>query len=211
MSNLREGVASGELAIIGAGMNTKIVEEIILGRARGQFQHARPKDWVKDPKTGLLVPDHRWIDDAIFGPKGKIDPDCLEVLGEDDVLNLITNPGRIFLHTQGYGTTGLGANGLNFIALSNDTVTETAASTVLSNEIATNGLTRAVGTVTLPTGSGNVTTIAKVFTASGTQSAQKAALFTAASVGTMNHVLGFTQRALINGDTLSVTFSITLG
>lgn len=128
----------------------------------------------------------------------------------DEVDNLITNAGRIFLHTQGYGTTGLGTNGLNYIALSNDTATETASSTTLSTEITANGLGRAQGTVTLPTGSGTSTTIAKTFTcATASQAAQKAALFTASSAGTMCHVLSFTQRTLQIGDTLAVTFTIT--
>lgn len=124
--------------------------------------------------------------------------------------NLITNEGRDFLHQQGYKDTGLGTVGLCYIALSNDTVGETAASTTLSTEITTNGLGRAIGTYAHTTGT-NTTTISKTFTASGTQSAQKAALFTAVSAGTMNHVLSFTQRNLISGDTLAITFTITLG
>lgn len=170
-------------------MRSGLAEYLPIGRASMTVRHKRAYD--RDDKTGLYL--YREVD------------------GPETVFNLITNPGRIFLHTQGYGTTGLGANGLNYIALSNDTVTETATSTALSNEIAANGLTRAQGTVTLPTGSGNQTTVDKVFTATGTVSAQKAALFTAASAGTMNHVLGFTQRNLINADTLQITYTITLG
>lgn len=132
-----------------------------------------------------------------------------EVLHEETVRNVITNAGRDFLHTQGYGTSP-GANGLNYIGLSNDTLTETSSSTTLSNEIAANGLSRAQGTVGHTTGT-NTTTVNKIFTASGSQSAQKAALFTASSSGTMNHALAFTQRSLISGDTLEITFTITLG
>ena len=124
--------------------------------------------------------------------------------------NLITNAGRDFLHQQGYAASGLGTVGLCYIALSNDTVGETASSTTLSTEITTNGLGRAVGTVAHTAGT-NTSTISRTFTASGTQSAQKAALFTASSAGTMNHVLSFTQRNLISGDTLAITFTITLG
>ena len=123
--------------------------------------------------------------------------------------NLITNAGRIQLHTQCYGTTSLLTNGFYYIALSNDAVGETAASTTLSTEIAANGLSRAAGTVTLPTGSGTSTTISKTFTATGAQSAQKAALFTASSAGVMNHVLAFTSKTLANGESLTVTFTIT--
>lgn len=133
------------------------------------------------------------------------------ILGEETVHNVITNAGRDFLHLQGYGTTGLGANGLNYIALSNDTLTETTASTTLSTEIVANGLTRAQGTVNHTVGT-NTTTVSKVFTcATAPQAAQKAALFTASSSGTMNHALAFTQRSLQIGDTLTITFTITLG
>jgi len=142
---------------------------------------------------------------------GAPDPTSYEMVGEPETIhNLITFAGRDFLHLQGYGTAGLGTNGLNYIALSNDTVTETTASTVLSNEIVANGLARAQGTVT-HTASTNTTAIDKTFTATGAQSAQKAALFTLAAAGTMNHVLGFTQRSLILNDTLQITFTITLG
>jgi len=132
------------------------------------------------------------------------------LLHSETTKNLITNAGRIFLHTQGYSTASGVAAGFCYIGLSNDTLTETASSTTLSAEITANGLSRAVGTVTLPTGAGTSTTIAKTFTCStGAQAAQKAALFTAASGGTMNHVLSFTQRSLQVGDTLAITFTIT--
>lgn len=178
-------------------------------RAHAIVRSCRPKNWVKDPKTGLLVPDVRMVFDPTWGCEVP-DPDMVDLLLEDEADNVTTDAGMIFLHTQGYSTASGVAAGLCYIALSNDAVTETASSTTLSNEIAANGLSRAVGTVTLPTTTGRITTVAKTFTASGNQSAQKAALFTASSSGTMNHVLAFTQRALISGDTLAVTFSITL-
>jgi hypothetical protein len=133
------------------------------------------------------------------------------LLNREVVHNLITNAGRVQYHKQCLDTSGLATNGNNYIALSNDTVTETAASTTLSAEIVANGLERAQGTVTLATGAGTQTTVAKTFTASGTQAAQKAALFNLSAAGTMNHVLGFTQRSLITNDQLVVTFTITLG
>lgn len=184
-----------EKAAAVAFLKSPLKDHVPIGRAKMVVTHRRPTNFLKD-SNGLFVPD----------------PASFKLVDEpEEVWNLITNAGRIFLHTQGYGTSGLGANGLNYIALSNDAVTETATSTVLSNEITLNGLGRAQGTVTLPTGSGNQTTVDKTFTATGAQSAQKAALFTASSAGTMNHVLGFTQRSLITNDTLQITFTITLG
>jgi hypothetical protein len=188
---LGEGIGAGYQARVG------LEEAIVLGRAHVRVRHSRPRDWIRNPRTGLLEPDPRA---------------GLELLSEDEAWNLITNAGRIQLHKQGYDTAGLATNGFNYIALSNDAVTETASSTTLSNEIAANGLGRAQGTVTLPTGTGNVTTIDKTFTnTTSNQAAQKAALFNASSAGTMNHVLAFTQRSLVVGDTLQITYSITLG
>lgn len=179
------------LAFLAAPSETAALDApIVWQRARGVVEHRRPTRW--------LAP-------------GVPDPASYELVGREVTYNLITNAGRDFLHVQGYGSSGLGANGLNFIALSNDTVSEGAGSTTLSNEIAANGLSRAAGTVAHTAGT-NTTTITKVFTcATAPQAAQKAALFTASSSGTMCHVLGFTQRSLQVGDTLTVTFTITLG
>jgi hypothetical protein len=142
---------------------------------------------------------------------GSPDIGSYEIVGSPEITyNVITTAGRDFLHQQGYASAGLGANGLNYIALSNDTLTETSASTVLSSEIVANGLSRVQGTVAHTAGTA-ITTIDKTFTATGTQSAQKAALFTAGAAGTMNHALAFTQRTLILNDTLQITFTITLG
>lgn len=131
------------------------------------------------------------------------------LLSREVTHNVKTNAGIDFNHTQSYGTSPA-ANGLNYIALSNDALTENAASTVLSNEIAANGLSRAIGAVAHTPGQ-TTTTVQKVFTcATAPQAAQKAALFTASSGGTMHHVLAFTQRSLQIGDTLTVTFTLTI-
>ena len=187
--------SAAEKMFAGAMMkSTRLTRHLPIGRASMTVKHFRPSDFKKND-AGVLIPVAR----------------SYEMVDEPEtVWNLITNAGRDFLHLQGYGTTGLGANGLNYIGLSNDTVTETNASTVLTNEITLNGLGRAVGAVVHTAGT-NTTTVDKTFTASGTQSAQKAALFTASSSGIMNHVLAFTQRSLISSDTLQITFTITLG
>lgn len=185
------------------------------------------RDTVKLPRASARIVQLRpkrdaWgVPLATYDDDGQLMPECLnadgtpraelfDVVSDEISHNVITTVGRDFLHTQGYGTSPAG-NGLNYIALSNDTLTETTASTTLSTEIAANGLSRALGTVTHTAGQ-NTTTIAKVFTcATAPQAAQKAALFTAAAAGTMNHALAFTQRSLQLTDTLSVTFTITLG
>lgn len=191
------------------GMSASLQEAVGHGRAALLIAHMSPKDWKKNAKTGLLEPDYRWKDSQI-GPV--IDPDSAILMFEEERLNQITNVGRVQLHKQGYDTSGLATNGFNYIALTNTAITPAAGDTTLSGEIAANGLARAQGTVTLATGAGNQTTVAKTFTcATAPQAAQAAALFNASSVGVMNHELTFTQRSLQIGDTLAVTYTITLG
>jgi hypothetical protein len=135
---------------------------------------------------------------------------------DEDVHNTLTNTGRVQLHTQCYATASILTNGFNYIALSNDAAAPAATDTALASELTGNGLDRVQGTVTLPTGSGNVTTIAHTFTytGGGSQAMQKTALFTVTGppvAGVMNHEVAFTQRTLFTNDTLTLTFSITLG
>lgn len=173
----------------------------------------------RDDKTGIFVYRDKGLDGSFLKDehqRGDETVQCLDGLTRvwapvDGVWNLVTNTGRVQAHTQVYATSGMLTNGFNYIGLTNDATSPAASGTALTSEIAANGLTRAQGTVTLPTGSGNQTTVDKTFTASGSQSCQQAALFTASSVGVMNHWASFTQRALINTDTIQITFTITLG
>jgi len=167
------------------------------GRAKVTVRHRRAYDY--DEKRKLFL--YKKVDDD----ETVVCPDF------EEVWNLVLNAGRVQAHKQVYGTTGLGTNGFNYIALTNDAGAAAAGDTTLASEIAANGLTRAQGTVTLPTGSGNQTTVDKTFTATGSQSCQKTALFDASSTGNMNHEATFTGRSLINTDTIQVTFTITLG
>jgi hypothetical protein len=139
------------------------------------------------------------------------------LLNEEKIGNLVTDAGRVAIHTYIYGTTaqrtseGLSGTGFNYIALSNDGTAPAAGDTSLTGELSADGLGRAQGTVTLPTGSGTITTVENEFTYTGSsQAVQKTALFDDSSGGKMAHEILFTQRTLSNGDTLTLTFSITL-
>ena len=174
-------------------------EALFLAPAQGEFIHRRPTRWLVEP---VRAPDGTPIAGGIP------DPDSYVEVWRGTNTNVKTTAGIDFLFAQGYSTSP-GANGLNYIALSNDSLTENTASTTLSNEIASNGLTRAQGTYAHSNGT-STATVSKTFSVTGTQACQKAALFTASSSGTMNHPLSFTQRSLANGDTLTVTFTLTL-
>lgn len=170
-----------------------LIENINLPRARVRIHQERPYDY--DERRGLWL--YQQVDE------------------DQEVLNEITNAGRIRLHTFCYGTSSR-ANGLNYIGLSNDGTAPAASDTALTGELTGSGLDRAQGTVTLPTGAGNQTTVQHMFTftAVGSQAVQKAALFDAAGppvAGVMAHEIQFTGRTLFQNDTLTVTFTISLG
>lgn len=138
-----------------------------------------------------------------------------KVIDEQEVSNIVTDAGRVRIHTYIYGEgtqrTGLGG-GFNYIALSNDATAPAAGDTTLTGELTSNGLQRALATVTLPTGAGTQTVLQKVFTYTGVsaQGVQKTALFDDAATGVMAHEIQFAQRTLFTNDTLTVTFTITL-
>jgi len=193
-------------------------EGVRLHNARARIVHHRPKEFVLTAEgyvpgyrddAGELVAGRRWTYDHAAGCEVP-DPRDVDVLSDEETTNVKTTAGIDFIFSQSYNSTAAAqTNGLSWIALSNDSLTETSGSTTLSNEIAANGLTRAQGTYAHTNGQ-STATIAKTFTATGAQSAQKAALFSASSSGSMNHVLSFTQRSLQTNDTLAITFTITV-
>lgn len=171
------------------------VQENLVARARCKISHDVAYDF--DEKRGI------WLRLRDF---------------EEEVSNLVLDGGRVAIHTYVYGTSaqrtsaGLSGTGLNYIALTNDGASPAAGDTTLAGELSGNGLTRSQGTVTLPTGSGNVTTISHLFTYLGVpaQGVQKTALFDAAAAGRMAHEILFSQRTLNTNDTLTITFQVTL-
>lgn len=167
----------------------------ITARARLRVRHERPYEY--DEARGLWL--FRRVDE------------------DEEWENILTDDGRVSIHTLIYGTasqkTAAGSGtGLHFIGLSNDGAAPAAGDTTLLGEILTNGMQRALGTVTLPTGAGAITTVQKQFTYSGggTQGVRKTALFDASTSGNMAHEVVFTQRTLATADTLTMAFSVTV-
>jgi hypothetical protein len=95
----------------------------------------------------------------------------------------------------------------NWIALTNDSTAPAASGTTLTAEIAANGLTRAQGTYA-HTSNATSYTLAKTFTASGTQAFQQSAIFTASSSGTMCFWATVTAGTVNNTDTLTMTWTV---
>lgn len=210
------GIASANPSAYAEGAG----EGVKLAHAKAHFVQQRPKEFLGVDENGNPIPAYRndagelvagrrWIIDLRTLAKVP-DPRDVETVWEGDSQNVKTTVGIDFLFSQGYSAASVATTGFSFIALSNDTLTETSASTTLSTEIAANGLARAAATYAHTTGT-STATLAHTFTcATSAQAAQKAALFTLSSAGTMNHALSFTQRSLQVGDTLAITFTITL-
>lgn len=168
-------------------------ENVTLRKAKVRIHVERAYDY--DKQTGLWL--RRQVED------------------DEVVENIITDAGRVALHTFCYNTAAR-ANGLNYIGLSDDAAAPAAGDTALTGELTGSGLDRAQGTVTLPTGSGNQTGISKQFTYVGVppQGVQKAALFSVAGpppAGIMAHEIQFSQRTLFTNDLITVSYTITLG
>ena len=126
--------------------------------------------------------------------------------------NLLTNAGKDYLHAQYWTNVSAGGVGVNFIGLSESTLTPAVTDTTLGGEITTNGLGRAVSTTLSHSSGANTTTLSKTFTASGSFTDVKAsALFNASSSGTMGHIANFSTGSgtLASGDQLAVTWTMT--
>ncbi len=126
------------------------------------------------------------------------------VFYDQTVHNLRTNAGVNWQFNQMAGAT---AGVCTYIGLSNDAAAPSATDTALAAEITINGLARAGAT---PAHSGNTSsyTLTYTFTATGTQSAQKAGLFNASSTGTLCFENAFSPVAMNSGDTLQVVWTL---
>ena len=130
-----------------------------------------------------------------------------------DKPNLLTNGGRDYAIAQFYVNTTAGGVGCNFIALTSDSTGADATDTSLPSEITTNGLERMLATTRSHSSGTNSTTLAGIFVASGTHTAvQMSGTFNQLAVGgTLAHEAIFTPVTLASSDTLSVTWTLTLG
>ena len=152
------------------------------------------------------LPIHGFV--TVIKNKGREDE---QILCEDKP-NLLTTDGRDEFHQTMYIDTTATQTGFNFIALTSDATAPAAGDTVLTGEITTGGLIRVLATTRTHTNDTNVSTIAKVFTATATHSnVQKSGLFDLVTVGVLSHENTFTSANLENNNTLTITWTLTLG
>lgn len=103
-----------------------------------------------------------------------------------------------------------------YLALSGTTLTIAKGDTTLSGEISTSGLGRAAatyGSYSAPSTLNGAASfqMTKTFTATGTQTVNSAALFNAASVGTMFVEANLASAATLNsGDSLAITWTVNI-
>lgn len=120
-----------------------------------------------------------------------------------------------------YGCQGAINNPFSFIAVGTGGTAETNTLTDLTTELASSGLTRALGTVTIAnsttggTGSSNAAvTITKAFSVTGSQTVTEAGLFNETAASGTDSMFArklFTGVSVANGDTLTVTWTINIG
>jgi hypothetical protein len=135
------------------------------------------------------------------------------IVGEGKLLpNLKTTTGFGFVLTQAYAKSGAATVGLAYVACSTGTsITETAASTTMADEITDSGLARALCDTSTITAAAGTAVVVKQFTATGSKTVGKVCLASASSAGTVNHILLLsTAQPLINTNTFTVTITITL-
>lgn len=133
---------------------------------------------------------------------------------DDMVPNLLTLGGRDDFIDKCYIHNGQGTAAGNYIGLSNDAVAPSTSDTSLASEITTNGLARAQATTRTHTTGNNDWSLQYTWTATGSQSAQKAGLFTQTGppvAGVMSHENTFASVSLLTNDQLQLTWSGTLG
>lgn len=129
---------------------------------------------------------------------------------------VLTNAGRDMAAAAVYGTSAQPA-AANYLAVSANTTTPSAASTTLPGEITTGGggLVRAQA-VYAHTGGAATAVLSKTFTANGSDSLPvvlaKVGVFNAASAGTLAHetLLNATSTLTVSGDSTAITETITL-
>ena len=129
--------------------------------------------------------------------------------------NVLANGGRDAFHTALYvNASATSVTAFNHVAVGTSATTPTISNsaTTLANEVSGSGLARARGTGAHTDGTA-VTEIAHTFTASAAvNNIYTSGLFNASSAGTLGHLAALTtSRNLAQHDTLTITWTLTLG
>lgn len=131
-----------------------------------------------------------------------------EVVSEETRENVITNTGLAAMAGL-VGNTGA-VNAFTFLALGSDATAAAAAQTALLAEISADGWERAAATVSrvTTTVTNDTLQLVNVFSFTGTQTVREVGVFNAGSAGVMLARQVPTEKAMTDGDTLTITYQI---
>ena len=129
------------------------------------------------------------------------------VLDEWDVNNLVTSAGKALLASLAGDASAVP---FTYLALGTSTTAPAIGQTTLVAEITDTGLARAAATVSRTTTTVTNDTLQLVYTwtASGTKTVEEVGVFNAVSTGVMLSRALTTSRALVNDDTLIITYKV---
>jgi hypothetical protein len=144
---------------------------------------------------------------------GSYEPE--QILGQTDVIDLLTNSGRDWMHGMVYTDTAasLATLGAQILALSTDAAAANATDTALAGEVTTASLARKAGACTHSAGSNTTSMVASWTAAVSTAGIVKAAACNATSTTTytMVHEGTVTTATLQINDVYTLTVNTTLG
>lgn len=182
---------------------TNTTATAVTGTGSGLTSNALTGYRIFMPVTGLTTP-------PVYG---NILSNTTSVIQIDQWWTAADGTGTTPASTSAYTVGAGGLASARFIALTNDAGAPAVGDTSLASEITANGLGRALATYAHTPGATTFTQT-KTWTASGTQSAQKAGLMSggygAGGGGIMFAETQFTAASLASGDSLQLTWTVTL-
>lgn len=125
------------------------------------------------------------------------------------VNNIVTNAGKAQLALLAGDAS---ATPFTYIALGSGTTTAAASQTALVTELTTNGLARAVATISRVTTTVTNDTYKAVYTwtASGSSTIEEIGVFNAASSGTMLSRALTGTKSIVNGEQITATYTLAI-
>lgn len=125
------------------------------------------------------------------------------------VNNIVTNDGKAQLALLAGDAS---ATPFTYIALGSGTTTAAASQTALVTELTTNGLARAVATISRVTTTVTNDTYKAVYTwtASGSSTIEEIGVFNAASSGTMLSRALTGTKSIVNGEQITATYTLAI-
>lgn len=151
--------------------------------------------------------------DTLKGLEGKVRLVCHDKDGNIKfdtgfIKNSITNASFAVL-------SGLAGNvdaqtAFTYLAVGTSTTAPSASQTALGGEITDSGLSRASATVSrvTTTQTNDTLQLVKAFSVTGTKTVEEVGIFNASSGGTMLGRALTTSKAVVNGDTLTITYQV---